>query len=289
MSLNEIERSTLEAHLNDDPPPSIDAGSSVDSWARFGLRLALISGAAIRERRRIVGRDDVVHKSDGSPATDIEHAIEERLRAWLLAASADVCVVGEETGGSLPEAGTAVVIDPIDGTRAFLGETEAYALSLAVIHDREPILAVISNPVTGEIAWSTVDDSRILRLSVFGEEAASCSLRAHHPIPGDRPLVHLHPSRSAASTMAALYRAWGADEVAMVRSAGGSPAWSLVEAGRGHFAYVNLWGGAAEPYDLAAGVFTVRSAGADVVSAAGLPIDPLGHEGPFIAAIDSAT
>ena len=39
---------------------------------------------------------------------------------------------------------------------------------------------------------------------------------------------------------------------------------------------------------LAAGVLLVQGAGGEVTDLSGTPIDPVGHEGPFIAAVDDA-
>ena len=73
----------------------------------------------------------------------------------------------------------------------------------------------------------------------------------------------------------------------MVKAAGGSPSWALVEAAKGRFVYVNLWARrAADPFDLAPGVALVRDAGGDVVDLANRPIELSGHAGPLIAGID---
>jgi fructose-1,6-bisphosphatase/inositol monophosphatase family enzyme len=73
----------------------------------------------------------------------------------------------------------------------------------------------------------------------------------------------------------------------MVRSPGGSPSWSLLEAARGRFTYVNLWSSRpAEAYDLVAGVMLVRGAGGDVIDLEGRSINALDHGGPFIAGVD---
>ena len=52
-------------------------------------------------------------------------------------------------------------------------------------------------------------------------------------------------------------------------------------------AYVNLWGKRqAEAFDLAAGVLLVEGAGGQVTNLDGRPIDPVRHEGAFVAAVD---
>ena len=75
----------------------------------------------------------------------------------------------------------------------------------------------------------------------------------------------------------------------MVRSPGGSPAWALVEAAKGHFIYVNRWDRRpAEPWDLVGGVEIVRGAGGEVVDLEGAPIDTLRHSGPFVAGLSES-
>ena len=197
-------------------------------------------------------------------------------------------VIGEETGGALPAKGTAIAIDPIDGTRAFLAETETYSTTLALIRDGKTALGMISNPTTGEIAYATAGGgSRLIRLSLFGEPDEAYALHARPP--GEGPaLVNLHPNRQAGDVMHTLYQAWARGDIAMVRSPGGSPAWALVEAARGQFVYANLWSRRpAEAYDLAAGALIVRRAGGEVKDVDGRPIDSLRHGGPFVAAVDS--
>jgi fructose-1,6-bisphosphatase/inositol monophosphatase family enzyme len=288
--LTEVEQAAIEGHFG---ASRLEGSSGVDveeGAVLLGLRLMLEAGRSVRERRTIRDRSGVIVKDDGSPATSIEKAIELRLRELLASFDTQAVVVGEETGGSLPDRGLAVAIDPIDGTRAFLSETETYSTTFALIRNRETVLGMISNPVTGEIAYATADgSSRLVRLSLFGEPNEACFLPATTAEDGPI-LVNLHPSRTAKGVMRSLYGAWARGDISMVRSPGGSPAWALVEAARGHFVYVNLWSEqAASAYDLAAGAMIVRRAGGEVVDLAGKPIDALGHAGAFIAGLDPQT
>ena len=255
----------------------------------FGLRLLLDAGRLVREQRSTLDRSDVALKADGSPATHIEEEIERRLREWVSDLDPEAVVVGEETGGELPRKGAAIAIDPIDGTYAFLSDSETYCTTLAVIRNGDVVLGMVSNPVTGEIAYANAGGgARLVRLTLFGEPDESIELRAAKIMEGPM-LVDVHPSRTAAALMSELYRAWESREVDMVRSPGGSPSWSLVGAARGHFVYVNSWSKRpAEAYDLAAGTLIVREAGGDVFDPNGLPIDGLRHTGPFIAGLDRA-
>jgi fructose-1,6-bisphosphatase/inositol monophosphatase family enzyme len=285
--LTEVERAAIDDHRRSAGVVVPAAHGSADRQLYFGLRLVLEAGRLVRERRAVPGGAGVTVKADGSPATEVESRIEARLREWLSALGSKVVVVGEETGGTLPATGTAVAIDPIDGTRAFLAETETYSTALALIEDGETTVGIVSNPTTGEVAYATAGGpARLVRLSLFGEADAATVLGARDP--SDSPtLVNLQPSRSGSGAIDALYDAWVRKDIALVRSPGGSPAWGLVEAARGHFVYVNLWSDRpAEAFDLAAAALIVRRAGGDVITPGGHPIDALRHGGPFLAGLD---
>ena len=243
--LSEIERNAIDAHREraprEDLARQLSRLSDPDDRAiLFALRLLLEGGQLVRESRGGRLSSDVHFKADGSPATEVEERIEAILRDSLPGLDPEIKVVGEETGGELPDVGSAIAIDPIDGTRAFLAETETYSTTLALIRQGKPELGMVSNPATGEIAYATAGgDSRMLRLSLYGEPDEAYTLR---PAQNGRPLlVNVHPSRRAGAVVTALYRAWQNREISMVRSPGGSPAWELVEAARGHFVYLNLW------------------------------------------------
>lgn len=285
--LTTIERAAIDGHRRSvEAVPPTDAGAD-DVMVYLGLRLLLEAGQLVRERRADACRAGVTIKEDGSPTTEIEHQIESKLRGWLSVLGSDAVVVGEETGGVLPAKGTAIAIDPIDGTRAFLAETETYSTTLALIRDGKVTLGMVANPSVGEIAYATAGGAtRLIRLSTFGEPD-EVRVLGRPSTPEPPLLINLHPSRRGAAVVNALYRAWERRDIQMVRSPGGSPAWGLVEAARGHFVYVNLWSKrAAEAFDLTAGVLIVRRAGGDVTGLDGNPIDALRHSGPFVAGLD---
>ena len=285
--LTAIEQGAIDSHRESaDPAPP--PGSDGDDIALYlGLRFVLEAGHLVRARRGAAAGSNVIRKKDGSPATQLEERIESQLRKWLSALDPGITVVGEETGGALPSSGSAIAIDPIDGTRAFLAETETYSTTLALIRDGDTALGMVSNPATGEIAYATAGgESRLIRLSCFGEPDDAGTLRPGAMGAGPL-LVNVHPNRKGAWLLDTLYRAWQRAEVDMVRSPGGSPAWALVEVARGHFTYVNLWSKRpAQAYDLAAGAIIVRRAGGELIGLEGRPMDALNHSGPFVASLD---
>ena len=85
-------------------------------------------------------------KSPGDFATEVDLAIEARMRATL-GAMTGIPVVGEETGG--PTTGTRWVIDPIDGTANYAASNPMCAILLALVVDDQPVLGIASMPMLG--------------------------------------------------------------------------------------------------------------------------------------------
>lgn len=284
MSLTSIETAVIDAHRAGETA-SPQAGSNTADWVAFGLEILLHAGRLARESRSALG-GDVEIKTDGSPVTQVEKAIEGRLAERLAEVRPDAVMVGEESGGELPGSGLAVAIDPIDGTWAYLGGTETYASTLTFFRDGEAFLGMVGSPVAGEVGYAAVGEgARLVRLSLFGEPDAGFDLPEDRQ--GSSLLVNVHPSRAGGPAVRALYDGWVAGRVHMVRSPGGSPAWGMLEAARGRFVYANMWSQKpAEPYDLAPGTLLVRGAGGEVIDLNGRPIDATRHRGPFVAGID---
>jgi myo-inositol-1(or 4)-monophosphatase len=105
--------------------------------------LALLEAAA-REAGALAlshrGRAEVREKPGGhGPVTDADLAVDRMLRAELTAARPDYGWLSEESedGPARLAASHVFIVDPIDGTRAFIAGRRAWALSLAVaVHGR---------------------------------------------------------------------------------------------------------------------------------------------------------
>lgn len=281
--LTALEKTILEAFRSGGPDP-LEASS--DGWVAWGLRTVLEASRMLRAGRRAMSADSIELKADGSPATRVEHEVEAMLRERLSTFEPEAVVVGEETGGELAARGWTVAVDPVDGTWAFLNGMETYASTLAVLEDGRPVVGFVANPTTGHVAYSGPGvPARLLKISTFGEPDASGKLPYERELDGP-VLVNVHPGRGGGAVVAALYDAWGRDTIRMVRSAGGSPAWAVVEAARGRFVYVNLWSRrAAEPFDLAAPNLVLRGAGGEMCDLDGHAVDVLTHAAPFVAAV----
>jgi myo-inositol-1(or 4)-monophosphatase len=72
------------------------------------------------------------------------------MRETIEAAFPDHGLLGEEHGLEREHAAYRWVLDPIDGTRAFITGRPVFGTLIALLHEGVPILGVIDQPVTGE-------------------------------------------------------------------------------------------------------------------------------------------
>lgn len=95
---------------------------------------------------------EVRNKSNNSPVTDADLAVNTFLLAALMKARPDYGWLSEETkdDGSRRKKKRVFVVDPIDGTRAFIKRLPHFVVSVAVIEDGKSVAGALYNPLTGE-------------------------------------------------------------------------------------------------------------------------------------------
>jgi histidinol-phosphatase len=98
---------------------------------------------------------DVVTKRDNTPVTEADRDAERFLRARILETWKDHAVLGEEFGEDNPGASHRWIIDPIDGTKAFIHGTPLFGTLLALVRDGVPVLGIIHMPALSETLWAT--------------------------------------------------------------------------------------------------------------------------------------
>ncbi len=92
-------------------------------------------------------------KADGSDVTEADHAVDALMAARLRGARPDYGWLSEES----PEHDARLqtrrvwIVDPIDGTRAFIQGRDDWVIAIALIEDHAPVLAAVVNPVRGEM------------------------------------------------------------------------------------------------------------------------------------------
>ena len=110
--------------------------------------LADASGAAIRPYFR--ARFEQELKDDASPVTQADREAEAAIRALIERHRREDGIVGEEYGARRPDAERVWVLDPIDGTRSFIGGRPIFGTLIALVVAGRPVLGVIDQPISGE-------------------------------------------------------------------------------------------------------------------------------------------
>jgi myo-inositol-1(or 4)-monophosphatase len=118
--------------------------------ALLAAERAVSAGARmLRQGRSHVGA--LIAKGDRDFATAVDVGIEEAVKEMLSGQLPGIPFLGEEEGGAaVLEQGLLWVLDPIDGTVNFMHGSPLCAISLALVEDGQPRLAVVDLPLMGE-------------------------------------------------------------------------------------------------------------------------------------------
>ncbi|CDZ31515.1 Inositol monophosphatase [Neorhizobium galegae bv. officinalis] len=96
---------------------------------------------------------EVWWKNEGkSPVSAADFAANDRLQSLLLTARPNYGWLSEETDDDVARLSceTLFVVDPIDGTRAFINGEKTWCVSVAVVHRGQPVAGVLVAPALDE-------------------------------------------------------------------------------------------------------------------------------------------
>ena len=222
---------------------------------------------------------EVRTKDDASPVTAADERAEALIVPALRALAPGIPVVAEEmtARGEADAIGrTFWLVDPLDGTKEFIGRNGEFTVNVALIHDGRPLLGVVGAPAKGRLFAGVVGQG------AWVEDDG---------VPGRRPIrVRAVPaegltvvaSRSHGDA-AALDAFLAGRRVARLASAGSSLKLCLLAAGEADL-YPRL--GRTMEWDIAAGHAVLAAAGGDVGTLDGVPLayGKPGFENPHFVA-----
>lgn len=90
-------------------------------------------------------------KDDGSYVTIADRQAEKYLRRQIAERFPDDGFLGEEEGESTGRSGRRWIVDPIDGTFAFVHGVPFYGVLIALEVDEEPVVGLVNIPALGEL------------------------------------------------------------------------------------------------------------------------------------------
>lgn len=232
----------------------------------FAAELDAAVGAAraaasiIREEAGKIDRSDVREKGLHDLVTDVDERSQQLIMEMLYEAFPDYGFLAEEdTDGARSEARRRWIIDPIDGTTNFTHGVPPYAVSIALAEDREVVVGVVLEVVSGELFTAVTGRGAFLngssmRVSTVPDLAGSL-VSTGFPY---RAVDHLESYLTVLGSF--MYRCQG------VRRHG-SAAIDLAYLAAGRFD--GFFETGLMPWDVAAGVLLIREAGGRVTQLSG--------------------
>ena len=224
-------------------------------------------------------------KSDQSPVSEADERIEAYLVQALERALPGVPSIAEEAaarGETPPHSDAFLLIDPIDGTREFIGRSPEFTVNVALVDKLQPVAGAIFAPA-GARVWFAGAQGFTTKAAAGGALPASQDWSAlgarSRPAGGLTALLSKsHPDEKTVALLNSL-------PIRERRPMGSSLKFCVIAQGR---ADVYPRFGRTMEWDTAAGDAILRAAGGAVLTPAG---EPLGYgksesfyrNGPFIA------
>lgn len=252
--------------------------------AAVGTVVRQVVGAEVVPRWRALADGDIAVKSGPHDlVTTADRRAEQRLTEQLTALLPGSVVVGEEAVSADPAVldllhGDAPVwvVDPVDGTAAFVRGEDGFATLVALVHHGEPLASWTYAPIRGQFATA-----------VRGRGAHLGGTRLRTAAGGDGPL--------RLWTSSPVYRTPAERAVLADLTAAGVTLRSCSCAG---LAYLDVARGLMDgvaffweaPWDHAAGLLLTTEAGGSSLTSGGVPFAvPGGNTLPFTVARDAST
>ena len=116
----------------------------------FADTLADAARAAILPYFRATHRISNKDAARFDPVTDADEAAERAMRALISAEFPEHSVLGEEYGGELASEGYQWILDPIDGTRAFISGLPTWGVLIGLYYEGRPLIGVMDQPYLDE-------------------------------------------------------------------------------------------------------------------------------------------
>jgi myo-inositol-1(or 4)-monophosphatase len=235
----------------------------LDMLRDVAIAAADAAAAVVRGHRGAGATVEWQAKGRSDYVSIVDTASEERIREIVGRAVPDARVIGEElTPGDAAGSGITFVVDPLDGTTNFLHDFPEYAISIAVLADRAPVVGVVVNVPT-QARWVATAgrgatlEGRPIRVSDVRDPARAL-------IGTGFPFKYPEQIERYVRELPLIMRS-----TAGIRRAGAA-ALDLCAVATGRFDA--FWEHSLEPWDFAAGALLIREAGGVITDLRGEPL-----------------
>jgi len=140
----------------------------------FALELAKVAAeASLSHFRTDVSEINKAEPGSFDPVTEADRAAERALRAAINARYPEHGIIGEEYGEENPDADYVWILDPIDGTRAFISGLPLWTNLISLRHQGVPVIGSEVGPFLGAVIATrhchNEEKMRMLRERGYGE------------------------------------------------------------------------------------------------------------------------
>src|SRR6185312_3691134 len=144
-------------------PPDLPSSELLEELDRFLVELNRASAAAILPLFRADhGLVDKGGARGFDPVTDADKGAERAIRALIAERYPDHGVIGDEYGEDRPDAEFVWLLDPVDGTRAFIAGLQLWTTLIGLRFQGRPVLGSIGQPFLDELYIGHAGGSRLL-------------------------------------------------------------------------------------------------------------------------------
>jgi len=144
-------------------PAEVLPAPIIDEFDAFLVELNRAAAGAILPLFR--GDHGVLDKGGAAgfdPVTEADKGAERAIRALISQHYPDHGVIGEEYGEDRPDAEWVWVLDPVDGTRAFIAGLPLWTTLIALRHHGRPVLGSIGQSFLGELYIGHAGGARLM-------------------------------------------------------------------------------------------------------------------------------
>jgi len=129
----------------------------------FFSEVATVAAAETLPRFRRFNEIDNKYTSGFDPVTEADRAAERAIRAVIGREFPEHGILGEEYGPENIDRSHVWVIDPVDGTRAFISGLPVWGTLVGLTVDGDAKAGMMSQPFTGELFYSDGEGSYLVR------------------------------------------------------------------------------------------------------------------------------
>jgi len=136
-----------------------DSVLPLKNWLPQICEIAYNAGQLISEYYHQNDAVDIERKADGSPVTVADKAADKMICLALKKMTPYIPLITEESIEQVPFEkrqawSTYWLVDPLDGTKEFIGNTGEYSVNIALVHNHHPVLGVVYGTELGNMYFA---------------------------------------------------------------------------------------------------------------------------------------